>query len=171
MQERDQPGAALVDDPELPLDPRSDLAGRPGQGFADPSLQLFLLLQGQRTGPAPIVKPGQPINAVFLEKPVPGPNRVVVDQQHPANLVATHPAVQQHQRVRPPGQTMFDRPVPSQFGQVLPFLRGQKAAANHGAENNPSTPAWQAVFSTTHRVALYLSPARWSWRVFSALVP
>src|SRR4051794_27295901 len=86
---------------------------------------------------------------------MPRPDRGVVDQQHPADLVATHPAIQQHQRVRPTGQTMFDRPVPSQLGQVLPFLRCQKAAANHGAEKNPSAPVWQAVFSTSHGVTVY----------------
>ena len=46
----------------------------------------------------------------------------IVDQQHPADLFTTHPAIQQHQRVRPPGQTMLSQPVPSQLGQVLPFL-------------------------------------------------
>jgi transposase-like protein len=51
---------------------------------------------------------------------------------------------------------MLSQPVPSQLGQVLPFLRCQKTAANHGAEKNPSTPVWQAVFSTSHRVAVYL---------------
>ena len=156
MQQRDQPGTALVDDPELVLDPRSDLAGRPWQGFADPFLQLFLLFQAQPTGPTAVVEPGQPIDAILLEQVVPRPDRGVVDQQHPADLVATHPAIQQHQRVRPPGQTMLSQPVPSQLGQVLPFLRCQKAAANHGAEKNPSAPVWQAVFSTSHGVAVYL---------------
>ena len=134
MQQRDQPGAALVDDPVLPLDPRSNLAGRPGQGFANPRLQLFLLFQAQPTGSAAVVEPGQPIDAVCLEQVVPRPDRGVVDQQHPADLVATHPTIPQHQRVRPTGQTMLSQPVPSQLGQVLPFLRCQKAAANHGAE-------------------------------------
>src|SRR5918995_6167302 len=86
---------------------------------------------------------------------MPRPDRVVVDQQHPADLFATHSTIQQHQRVRSPGQTMLNQPVPSQLGQVLPFLRCQKAAANHGAEKNPSTPVWQAVFSTSHGVAVY----------------
>src|SRR5688572_5476279 len=51
---------------------------------------------------------------------------------------------------------MLSQPVPSQLGQVLPFLRCQKAAANHGAEKNPSAPVWQAVFSTSHGVAVYI---------------
>src|SRR3954471_21165420 len=156
MQQRNQPGAALVDDPEPLLDPRSDLAGRPRQGFANPCLQRRLLVQAQWTGPAAVVEAGQAIDAILLEQVVPRPDRVVVDQQHPADLVATHPAIQQHQRIRPPGQTMLSQPVSSQLSQVLPFLRCQKAAANHGAEKNPSTPVWQAVFSTSHRVAVYL---------------
>ena len=122
MQQRNQPGAALVDDPERLLDPRSDHPGRPRQGVADPGLQRCLLLQGQLAGATPVVEAGQAIDPVFLEKPVPRPDRVVVDQQHPADILAAHPAVQQHQRVRTPGQTMLDRPVPSQLGQVLPFL-------------------------------------------------
>src|SRR3954453_23674205 len=85
---------------------------------------------------------------------MPRPDRVVIEQQHPADLVATHPTIQQHQRVCPPGQTMLSQPVPSQLGQVPPFLRCQKAAANHDAEKNPSTPVWQAVFSTSHGVAV-----------------
>src|SRR3954453_13294279 len=86
---------------------------------------------------------------------MPRPDRVVIEQQHPADLVATHPTIQQHQRVCPPGQTMLSQPVPSQLGQVPPFLRCQKAAANHDAEKNPSTPVWQAVFSISHGVAVY----------------
>ena len=36
MQQRDQPGTALVNDLELVFDPRSDHPGRPRQGVADP---------------------------------------------------------------------------------------------------------------------------------------
>src|SRR3954470_13602369 len=131
--------------------------GRPRQGVADPRLQRHLLLQGQLAGATPVLEAGQAIDPVRLEKPVPRPDRIVVDQQHPTNILAAHPAIQQHQRVRPTGQTMLSQPVPSQLGQVLPFLRCQKAAANHGAEKNPSVPVWQAVFSTSHRVAVYIA--------------
>src|SRR4051812_46128336 len=134
--------------------------GRPRQGVADPCLQRHLLLQGQLAGATPVLEAGQTIDPVRLEKPVPRPDRIVVDQQHPTNILAAHPAIQQHQRVRPTGQTMLSQPVPSQLGQVLPFLRCQKAAANHGAEKNPSVPVWQAVFSTSHRVAVYLLKCR-----------
>src|SRR4051812_12248216 len=139
--------------------------GRPRQGVADPRLQRHLLLQGQLAGATPVLEAGQTIDPVRLEKPVPRPDRIVVDQQHPTNILAAHPAIQQHQRVRPTGQTMLSQPVPSQLGQVLPFLRCQKAAANHGAEKNPSVPVWQAVFSTSHRVAVYSarpSPLPWA---------
>jgi hypothetical protein len=105
-------------------------------------LQLFLLLQGQLAGATPVVEAGQAIDPVFLEKPVPRPDRIVVDQQHPTNILAAHPAIQQHQRVRSPGQTMLSQTVPSQLGQVLPFLRCQKAATNHASEKNPSAPVW-----------------------------
>src|SRR3954470_274783 len=126
--------------------------GRPRQGVADPGLQRCLLLQGQLAGATPVLEAGQTIDPVRLEKPVPRPDRIVVAQQHPPT--APHPAIQHPQRVRPTGQTMLSQPVPSQLGQVLPFLRCQKAAANHGAEKNPSVPVWQAVFSTSHRVAV-----------------
>src|SRR3954447_23926462 len=129
--------------------------GRPRHGVADPRLQRHLLLQGQLAGATPVLEAGQTIDPVRLEKPVPRPDRIVVDQQPPTNILAAHPAIQQHQRVRPTGQTMLSQPVPSQLGQVLPFLRCQKAAANHGAEKNPSVPVWQAVFSTSHPVAVY----------------
>src|SRR3954471_2387647 len=133
--------------------------GRPRQGVADPRLQRCLLLQGQLAGATPVLEAGQTIDPVRLEKPVPRPDRIVVDQQHPTNILAAHPATQQHQRFRPTGQTMLSQPVPSQLGQVLPFLRCQKAAANHGAEKNPSVPVWQAVFfdiSRSRGIPLYL---------------
>src|SRR3954466_3810453 len=129
--------------------------GRPRQGVADPGLQRCLLLQGQLAGATPLLEAGHTTGPVRLEKPVPRPDRIVVDQQHPTNILAAHPAIQQHQRVRPTGQTMLSHPARSQLGQVLPFLRCQKAAANHGAEKNPSVPVWQAVFSTSHPVAVY----------------
>ena len=150
MQQRNQPGTALVDNLERVFDPRSDHPGR--QGVAD--LQLFLLLQGHLAGATPVVESGQAIDPVCLEQAVPRPDRIVVDQQHPADLFATHPAIQQHQRVRSPGQTMLSQTVPSQ--QVLPFLRCQKAATNHASEKNPSAPVWQAVFSTSHGGAVYI---------------
>src|SRR4051812_7074019 len=68
MQQRDQPGAALVDDLERLLDPRSDHPGRPRQGVADPGLQRRLLLQGQLAGATPVLESGQAIDPVFLEK-------------------------------------------------------------------------------------------------------
>ena len=151
MQERDQPGAALVDNLELVFDPRST-SGSSAARCRRPGLQLCLLLQGQLAGATPVIESGQAIDPVFHEKPVPRPDRIVVDQQHPANILAAHPAVQQHQGVRPPGQTMLSQPVPSQLGQVLPFLRCQKAAANHGSEKILPPPLWQAVFSTSHGV-------------------
>src|SRR3954453_11768294 len=123
VQQRNQPGAALVDHPERLLDPRSDLAGRPRQGFANPRLQRRLLVQAQRTGPAAVVEAGQPIDAILLEQAVPRPDRVVIDQPHTADLFTTHPAIQQHQRVRPPGQTMLSQPVPSQLGQRSSAVR------------------------------------------------
>src|SRR3954467_11606053 len=129
--------------------------GRPRQGVADPRLQRHLLLQGQLAGATPVLEAGQTIDPVRLEKPVPRPDRIVVDPHPPPNTLAPHPAIQQHQRVRPPGQTMLSQPVPSQLGQVLPFLRCQKAATNHGSEKNPSTPVWQTVFSTSHGVTVY----------------
>src|SRR3954447_20243463 len=155
VQQGRQSAAALVDDPELPFDPGADLVRRARQRLSHPSLERVLLRRGQRTGAPLVVELLQALDAGFLETAMPRPDRVVVDQQHPADLVATHPTIPQHQRVCPPGQTMPRQPVPSQLGQVPPFLRCQKAAANHDAEKNPSTPVWQAVFSTSHGVAVY----------------
>src|SRR3954452_20260824 len=75
--------------------------GRPRQGVADPGLQRHLLLQGQLAGATPVLEAGQAIDPVFLEKPVPPPDRIVVDQQHPTNILAAHTSAQ---KVRlPPG--------------------------------------------------------------------
>ena len=64
---------------------------------------------------------------------------------------------------------MLSQPVPSQLGQVPPFLRCQKAAANHGAEKNPSAPVWQAVFSTSHGVAVYIA-TREGWLYLAVVI-
>jgi len=58
MQQRDQPGPALIGDTALFLDPGANLAGRPRQRLGDPGLQLVLLLlpvgigEGRRRVPA-----------------------------------------------------------------------------------------------------------------------
>src|SRR5918995_4062968 len=149
MQQRNQPGTALVDNLELVFDPRSDHPGR--QGVT--GLQLVLLLQGQLAGATPVVEPGQAIDPVFLEKPVPRPDRSVVDQQHSADIVAAHPAFQQHQRVRSPGQTMLDRPEPDRSGPAVPLRSESRHESS--PEMNPLKPIWQAVFSPSHGVTVY----------------
>src|SRR4051812_8434732 len=64
--------------------------GRPRQGFETPPLQLRLLFRAKKTGPPAVVEAGQPIDAILLEQVVPRPDRVVIDQQHPADLFTTH---------------------------------------------------------------------------------
>src|SRR3954468_3078035 len=65
--------------------------GRPRQGGADPRLQRHPLLQGQLASAPPLLEPGHPIRPLHLEKPVPRPDHIVVDQQPPTNILAAHP--------------------------------------------------------------------------------
>ncbi len=52
VQQRDQPGAALVFNAELPGDPGANLIRAPRQGLGDPGFQPLLLLIAQPTGTA-----------------------------------------------------------------------------------------------------------------------
>ena len=56
----------LIGNAIFPLDPRTDLAGRPWQRFGDPEFQFVLLLHGQPATAAFMVEAHQPLNPVFL---------------------------------------------------------------------------------------------------------
>jgi len=62
---------------------------------------------------------------------MPGADGVVVQQQHLADRRVAHAVVEQHQRIGPPSQTMRSRPVPGQFGQVLPRFGVEEARLDH----------------------------------------
>jgi hypothetical protein len=119
MQQRHQAGAAVVDDAQLALDPATHLARRARQGFADPGAQLILLRRAQTRRAAARTEPGQAVDAVLFVEPIPGTDGVIVEQQHPRHGFATHPPIQQHQRIRPSAQAMRHRPVPRQLNEVL----------------------------------------------------
>ncbi len=131
MQQSDQARPALVLDAALLLDPGADLARRSRQRLGDPGCQLALLRFAQATGAAFVAEACQALDPVFLIQPIPGADRIVVQQQDFRDGFAAHAVVQQHQRVRPPRQAMRRRTVPSQFGQVLARFAVQEAAADH----------------------------------------
>ena len=56
---------------------------------------------------------------------VPGPDRVVVQQQNLGDRLTAHAVVQQHQRVGPTSKPVRSRAVPSKLDQVLAGFRGQ----------------------------------------------
>ena len=81
MKQRNQPRAALINDAELLLDPRPDMAivavalGIIVQDFlvALPGLQM--------TVAALVAEPGQTLSSLFTVEPEPSPNRVVVKKK------------------------------------------------------------------------------------------
>src|SRR5579864_472242 len=113
------------------LDPSANLARRPRQRLADPDFQLVLLLAAQATRAALVAEARQALNPLLLVQPMPGADRVVVQQQHLRHGFAAHAVVQQHQRVRSPGQTMRGRPVSSQLDQILPRFAVQEPRPYH----------------------------------------
>src|SRR5271166_2188202 len=127
MQQCDQARPALVCDAALPFDPGANLARRSRQGFADPGLQFVLLLVRQPAGAALVAEARQALDPIFLIQPEPGPDRVVVDQQHSGDRLAAHPVVQQHQCIGTARQTMGGRSVAGQLDQVLPRFAVKEA--------------------------------------------
>jgi hypothetical protein len=83
VQQRDQARPGLVFDAAFSRNPRTDRAGRAWQGCGDPGFQLVLLLHRQPAAAPFMAEARQTFDSVFLIKLVPGPNRVVVEQQHP----------------------------------------------------------------------------------------
>ena len=146
MKPRNQPRPALIDDGELPFDPRPDMACRARQPLGDPGSRPLPLLGAQMTAAALVAEPGQPLDPVFPVEPEPRANRIVVEQKYRPDLRATHPPIQQHERIAAPRQMMLDQAVASQLDQLRPFRRAQKSSANHAPSKNPSRRNWQALF-------------------------
>jgi hypothetical protein len=73
----------------------------------------------------------QTIDPVLLVKLVPGSDRVIVEKQHLGYRCATHAIVQQHQRIRPPRQTVSGRAITRQLDQVAARFAVQEAPADH----------------------------------------
>src|SRR5580704_16733425 len=61
----------------------------------------------------------------------PGTDGVVVQQQDLRDFTATHPTIQQHQRVGAPGQSMRHGTVASQVNQVAARFGIKEASADH----------------------------------------
>ena len=105
------------------------MARRARQRRGDPGFQLFLLLAAQLASAALVAEIRQPLDPIHFIQAIPSADGVVVQQQHLRNRIAAHPIVQQHQRVRTPGQTMSGRPVPSQLDQVSPRFSSSRKPA------------------------------------------
>ncbi len=108
MKQRNQPRPALMDDGELPFDPRPDMACRARQHLGDSGSQPLPLLGAQMTAAALVAEPDQPLGPVFPVEPEPRAKRIVVEQKYRPDLRATHPPIQQHERIAAPRQTTLD---------------------------------------------------------------
>mgnify|MGYP001378820356 CR=1 FL=1 len=60
MKQRDQSRTALIDNAELPLNPRPDMARRAQQRLGNPQYQPLPLLRAQMTGATLAAEPSQP---------------------------------------------------------------------------------------------------------------
>src|SRR5271170_8387183 len=102
MQQRDQPGAAFVDQAEFLGDPVADLARRARQSRPDPGLQGLALLDAHFARAAAHLEAAEPFDAALLEKLIPAADRVVVEQENFGHFLTAHTLIQQHQRVGAP---------------------------------------------------------------------
>ena len=89
----------------------------------------------------------QTLDPVFLIELIPGPDRVVVEQQHLGDRLTAHAFVQQHQRVRAPRQPVRSRTVARQLNQVAARFAVQEAAADHPSKQNRFAPRLAREFS------------------------
>src|SRR5271166_846733 len=140
MQQCDQARAALIYDAAFPFDPGANLTRRARQGLGDPGLEFVLLLARQPAGAALVAEARQPLDPIFLIQAEPGPDRVVVDQQHSGDRLAAHPVVQRHQCVGATRETMGGRPVARQLDQVLPRFAVEEATPCHPIGRIPLAP-------------------------------
>jgi hypothetical protein len=131
MQKRDQSRATAVFHAQFRRDPSADLTRRARRDRSDPRRQLLLLRFTQRTGAASGFKPHQRLSTSFGERAMPTTDRVIVQQQHPGDLLATQTIVEQNKRVGATRQSMRHRTIPRQSHQGGTFLSRQKAGANH----------------------------------------
>src|SRR5918995_3786415 len=153
MQQRNQPGTALVDNLELVFDPRSDHPGR--QGVA--GLQLVLLLQGQLAGATPVTRPGHRPRLPRKAGATSGSyrRRSAAPDQHPRSS-SRGPAAPARSPAGP-DDARPSRPEPDRSGPAVPL----RAESRHESspEMNPPKPIWQAVFSPSHGVTVYVLEA------------
>lgn len=123
MQKRDQPRAALVLDAELRCDPGADLTGRARRRRLDPGNEPGLLLLVQHAGAAAGRETQERLAAAFGKRAMPPTDRVVVEKQHPGDLLTAHSTVEQNQSVGPPSQAIRHRTITRQRNQRRAFLR------------------------------------------------
>src|ERR1017187_2845229 len=123
-----------------------NLARRPRQRLGDPGYQFVLLLVAQTAGAALVAKARQTIDPVLFIQPIPGPDRIAVEQQSFGDCLPTHPGDQQNKRVRTPAQTMSGRPVAGQLDQALASFTVQEAPSDHRGSRIPSEPLGKGSF-------------------------
>jgi len=96
-----------------------------------------------------VVEASQPVNAVLFEKPVPLPNRAVVKQQNPRNILTAHSAIQQHPLAAP--------------DDGLPRANSLRSLRSSSVRKPPrimlcrrifSTPPGKRFFAPSHRVGV-----------------
>src|SRR3954470_21352272 len=131
VQQRDQARPALILDAALFFDPSTNFTRRPRQRLGDPGLQSVLLLVTQAACAALVTEARQALDPVLAVQAMPRADGVVVQQKHLRDRFAAHTVVQQHQRIRAPGETMRGRPVSSQFDEVLPRFAVQEPRSYH----------------------------------------
>ena len=95
------------------------------------------------------------LDPVLLIKLVPGPDRVVIEQQRLGDQLTAHAFVQQHQRVGAPRQPVLGQAVAGQLNQVVARFAVQDSQGGSSMNQNRLSRRWQAVFPDFRRVGVY----------------
>ena len=123
MQQLNQAGTAGVADATICLDPGTHLARGARQGLRDPLLQFRFLSRRQKCLTACVVEARKSIDALCFKQLAPAAHRLVVQQQHHADLAIVHSPIQQYQRVGAARQPVFGQPIAGKFLKNPQFVR------------------------------------------------
>ena len=99
MQKRDQSRAAVVLHAQFRLNPGADLTRRTRRSLVNPNDELLLLRWARTASAAASIETHKRLAASLGERAMPATDRIVVQQKHPANLLAAHTVVEQYEGV------------------------------------------------------------------------
>jgi hypothetical protein len=147
VRQHDQLGSLLVRNAAYPGEPGANLVRAPRRGSPRSTSSAVPGVPHSAGKQHPRNQSRKPLDAVVMVQPVPGPRRVVVQQQHLGHHVAVHSVSQPHQRVRSARRPARRRPVPSQLDQVSTESTVREATSDHAGHKSAHSRRWQAIRS------------------------